>query len=484
MAVAGKIAYNVFFNATAKILSTVLALISIGFITRYLGKEGFGNYATVLAFFSFFVSMADLGLYSIATREISRAGADEKKIIGNAFSLRLFSALVVFIFSPLVLLLPYSQELKTGIIIASASFVFSSSYSVLNGIFQKYLAMDKVAITELAGKVIQLILIAAAVKMNWGFSAIILALLAYMIFNFSVILALSRRYVKFKIEIDFSYWKKFLKESLPMGIAVIISFLYFKMDTILLSVMKSSADVGIYNAAYKVIENITFFPAMMIGLILPLTSRYVFTDKEKFRQISDKTFKIFLILIIPIVIGALFLSDGIIRLIGGGGFAESATVLRILIFALVFIFFGNFFNIILLSGNLQKKLMVVLAFCAVFNLSLNFFFIPRYSYIGAAYISVATEMLVVIFGFYLSRKYLKYTPQIKNIGGIFVAGSAMAAFLFFLGGTNFFILALGSAALYLIFLYLTKTVTQDEIKSIFNREKIQIEEIFPKEPIG
>ncbi|MDO8529432.1 MAG: flippase [bacterium] len=484
MAVARKIAYNVFFNATAKILSTVLALVSIGFITRYLGKDGFGNYATVLAFFSFFGSMADLGLYSIATREISRAGADEKKIMGNAFSLRLFSALIVFILSPLVLFLPYSHELKTGIIIASASFIFSSSYSVLNGIFQKYLAMDKVAITELIGKIIQLVIVVAAVKMNLGFSMVILSLLAYMIFNFVVVLILSRRYVKFKIEIDFSYWKKFLKESLPMGIAVVISFLYFKMDTILLSIMKSSSDVGIYNAAYKVLENITFFPAMMIGLILPLTSRYIFTDKEKFNQISNKIFKIFLILVIPVVIGALFLSNGIIRLIGGGGFAESANVLRILVFALAFIFFGNFFNNILLSGNLQKKMMIVLAFCAVFNISLNFLLIPKYSYFGSAYISVATEMLVVFFGFYLSRKYLKYTPRIKNIGSLFVSGLAMSIFLFFLSGTNFFILALGSVAIYLIFLYLTKAINQDEIRSIFNREKIQVEEIFPEETIG
>ena len=484
MAVARKIAYNVFFNATAKILATILALVSIGFITRYLGRDGFGDYATVLAFFSFFGSLADLGLYSVATREISRVGADEKKIMGNVFSLRLTSAIIVFLFSPLVFLLPYSHDLKIGIIIAAASFVFSSAYSVLNGIFQKYLAMDKVAITELIGKVIQMGIIILAVKLDLGFSMIIFSLLVYMIFNFIIVLILSRRYVKFKFEIDFDYWKKFVKESLPMGIAVVITFLYFKTDTIMLSMMKSSSDVGIYNAAYKVIENITFFPAMMIGLILPLTARYIFTDRDKFHNISDKTFKFFVILIIPIIVGALFLSDGIIRLIGGGGFAESANVLRIIIFSLAFIFFGSFFNNILLAGNLQKKLMIALGFCAVFNISLNFYLIPRYSYIGASYTSVFTEMLVAIFGFYLSRKYLKYTPRVGNIGGMFASGIAMALFLFIFQGFNFFAIALGSTAIYLIFLYITRAISQDEVKSLFNREEVQIEEIFPEEPIG
>jgi O-antigen/teichoic acid export membrane protein len=484
MAVVRKIAYNVFFNATAKILATILALVSIGFITRYLGRDGFGDYATVLAFFSFFGSLADLGLYSIATREISRVGSDEKKIMGNVFSLRLFSSLTVFAFSPLVFFLPYSRDLKIGIMIAAASFVFSASYSVLNGIFQKYLVMDRVAITELAGKVIQLSIIILAVRMNWGFSAIISSLLVYMIFNFTVILILSRKYIRFKIEIDFAYWKKFLKESLPMGIAVIITFLYFKTDTIMLSMMQSSSEVGIYNAAYKVIENITFFPAMLIGLIFPLTSRYIFTDREKFRSISDKTFKVLLVLIIPIVTGALFLADGIIRLIGGGGFAESADVLRIIIFSLAFIFFGSFFNNVLLAGNLQKKLMMALGLCAIFNISLNLYLIPRYSYLGASYTSVITEMLVASFGFYLARKHLKYTPQVNNLGKMIISGLAMAFFLYLFRGYNLFLIAPASVAFYFILLYLTKTVSQEEINSLFNREKVQIEEVFPEEPIA
>ena len=107
MAIARKIAYNVIFNVIAKILSTILALVGIAFITRYLGTQGFGDYSTVLAFFAFFGSIADLGLYSITAREISRPGADEKKILGNAFALRLISSAVLFIITPfLIFFLP------------------------------------------------------------------------------------------------------------------------------------------------------------------------------------------------------------------------------------------------------------------------------------------------------------------------------------------------------------------------------------------
>ncbi len=469
--IAQKIAYNVFFNATAKVISTILALVAIGFITRYLGKEGFGDYATVLAFFSFFSALADLGLYSISAREISRVGADEEKIMGNVFVMRIIFSLAVFLLAPVIIIFfPYSQEIKIGIMFSAAAFLFSSSYMVLNGIFQKNLAMDKVMMAELLGKITQVGFIILAIKKDWGFMAIIFSLVLCMLVNFILVFLLSRRYLKFKLRMDFSYWKKFVRMSLPLGISVVITFLYFKMDTILLSLIKSSADVGIYNAAYKIIENITFFPAMIIGLILPLMSRYIFTERKKFESISNKTFKIFCLLTVPLIIGALFLAEEIINLIGGAGFIESANVLRVLIFALAFIFFGHFFNSVLIAGNLQKKLMKVLAFCAAFNIGANLMVIPHYSYNGAAVTSVFTEMLVVILTAYLTVKYLNYKPKIEKWKSILLSGFFMSAFLFVFHELNLFLLAFGSSFVYFVFLWLTNVVSKKEILSIIRKE--------------
>jgi O-antigen/teichoic acid export membrane protein len=156
MVIARKIAYNVVVSSVSKIISTVLALVSIGLITRYLGASGFGEYATVLAFLALFSAIADLGLYSTATREISRPNADEAKIIGNIFSLRMVVSGIILLISPIICwFLPYPLEVKEAIMVVAISFLFSSSYQVLNGIFQKNLAMDKVAIIELLGKIIQ-----------------------------------------------------------------------------------------------------------------------------------------------------------------------------------------------------------------------------------------------------------------------------------------------------------------------------------------
>lgn len=474
MVIARKIAYNVLVSSISKILATALALISIGLITRYLGKEGFGNYATVLAFFSFFGALADLGLYSVSTREISRPGADEEKIMSNIFTLRVFSSLLVLAISPLVVIFfPYPREVKEAIVVIAASFLFSSAYQVLNGVFQKNLAMDKVALSELAGKVLQVSLIFIAIKLHLGFSWVVSSLLFYMILSFCLVYFWSRKYIKISFKFDFSYWKIFLKESYPLGIAALITFAYFKMDTIILSVLKSSSDVGIYNAAYKVIENITFFPSMIVGLIFPIISQSIVSDFERFRDISDKTFKVFLVLVVPLIIGTLFLSEGIIGLIGGAGFSESANVLRILIFALAFIFFGNLLNSILIAGSLQKKLMFVLGLAAFLNVISNLVLIPKFSYIGAAGVSVFTEVFVTSATLFLTVRYIKYWPKAENAVSIIFSGAAMAISLFFMSGFNFFVRGSISVLVYLIFLWVLKAIKTEEITSIISKKGVE-----------
>ncbi|NCQ06303.1 MAG: flippase [Candidatus Moranbacteria bacterium] len=473
MALARKIAYNVVFNSVLKVLSTVaLSLYSIRLITGYLGQDGFGKYATVLAFFAFFSALADLGLSSVTAREISREGANEPQILSKILSLRLTASFFVFLLSPfLVVWFHYSTELKIGILIASFAILFSTLSLFLNGIFQKRVAMDKVALVEFLGKLFQVACVILVVRMDLGFLAIALTLLASLSFNALFVLYLSRKYIRFSPQVDIHYWKSFLKESLPMGATAIITFAYFKMDTILLSLLQTSAHVGIYNVAYKVMENLIFFPAMLSGLILPLLSRFIYTDREQFEEIAHKTFKVFVIIVTPILIGTWFLADDIIRIVSGTAFLESVPVLRILIFSLGFIFFGNYFNMLLIVGNAQKKLMQTLFFVAVFNIVLNSLLIPRFSYRGAAFASLMTEMGVVLLTSFLVYKYIHYRPSFENMGRIGFAGLLMGMVMFFLSPLSFFLAGFGGIFVYVFALWLFKAISPQEIVSLFQKEE-------------
>ena len=62
----------------------------------------------MLAFFAFFSAVGDFGLYSIATREISRKNAKEETILSKIFTLRLIISLTIFTLTTVfVWFLPY-----------------------------------------------------------------------------------------------------------------------------------------------------------------------------------------------------------------------------------------------------------------------------------------------------------------------------------------------------------------------------------------
>jgi O-antigen/teichoic acid export membrane protein len=471
MSISRKIAYNVVFSSTAKILSTATALVGIGLITRHLGQDGFGLYATALAFLPLFGAVGDWGLPQTTAMRIAKPEADEKKIVANAIGLRIFISIAILILTPIIIpLLPYPYELKIAILIVASSYVLSSLYQILIGMFQKRIMMDRVTGAELIGKIIQVGLIFLGVYFHWNFYLIVGTLFINMLVNFLLIFLLSRKFLVFKPNFNFSYWKDILKQSLPIGLATALTFVYFRSSTILLSILRPPEDVGIFGAAQKVIENISFFPAMIVGLTMPLFSHYISKDKKKFQYLVNENYKIFFVLVVPLLIGGILLADKIIYLIAGPEFVKSIPVLQVNLLALGLIFFGTLFMNIMIAAKLERSIFWALLICAVVNVSGNLFFIPQFpnnAFLVPAVISVITEVLVVVLTGYFIWKKLKFFPRLENFFQILLAGLLMGVPIYFLKNLNFFLLLLIGMAIYGICLLALRIISREELSALF-----------------
>lgn len=466
-----KIAYNALFSAVARVIEVAIALVIIGLTTRYLGGGGFGDYIIVITFVYIFSVIADLGLYSVVVREISREGADEEKIVNNAWTLRLVAGFFILGSAFFVsLIFPYSESVKLGIGIAAIGFWILSNIQVLMGLFQKHLAMDKVAVAEISGRIIQLLFVWICVKFDLGFLYIIFSIFLGAIFNFALILFFTSKYIKIRPRFDFKFWKKLLKQAYPLAISAILVLIYFKLDTIFLSVMKPREAVGVYGLSYKILENLIFFPAMIVGLTMPIMSRLIFTDKAKFQSVAQRTLNFLIIAVVPMVVGVVFVSDKIIKLLGGGkGFDDSPFVLNILMAALGFIFLGALFSNIIIAANKQKILAQIYFIGMVFNIITNFIFIPRYSYFGAAATTVATELLVTILMIWVVYRSVKFVPSFAVLFKAFLAASLMALALYHFNYLNIFYLIILGAAVYLPVIYLIGGVSKEEIRKLASK---------------
>lgn len=84
-----KIASNTFSQILSKALTAFISIFLLGLLTKFLPTEWFGQYNKVYNYLAFFAFFADLGLYAISVREISKDQTQASKIIGSVLTLRL-----------------------------------------------------------------------------------------------------------------------------------------------------------------------------------------------------------------------------------------------------------------------------------------------------------------------------------------------------------------------------------------------------------
>ena len=250
-----RVAYNTTVQVVGKVITTLISLILVAALTRYLGVAGYGQYTTIFAFTQFFAVFADFGFFWFLVREISKPDADQEKIFNNVLTFRTLMAIGIFAVSFLIgLVIPQYHDIRLGIgIIAAASFWMTLNGTYV-GIFQNRLRMDKAAITDILGRLAILGVVLFQIKAGASLNQILWAYFVGNAINFLASALLGRIYLKMRPAFDLDYWKKIFWEALPIFIVSMLGLVYFKIDTIMLSLLKTPEDVGIYGPPYKVVE--------------------------------------------------------------------------------------------------------------------------------------------------------------------------------------------------------------------------------------
>jgi O-antigen/teichoic acid export membrane protein len=478
MNLAKKIAHNTLIQIAGKIISTILGLFSLALITRYLGQTGFGEYTTVITFLSFFAVIADLGLTLITVQMISCEKDAENKILNNLFSLRLISILFFLILAPLtVIFLPYSAAVKIGVVIAAASFIFPALNQVIVGLFQKKLNMDRAALAEVISRLILVVGIILTQKLNAGLNGILFATVASSASSFVLHYIFALKYATIKCEFDLSLWKKIISRSWPLALTIILNLIYLRADTLILSLIKGPEVVGLYGAAYKIIDVITTLPFMFAGLILPiLTTAWTENNHSYFKKILQKSFDFMAVISIPLVIGSQFLGKPVMYFVAGRDFVLAGDILKILIFAVAAIFLGTMFSHGVIALDKQKKMIGFYVFTSISSLIAYLILIPRYSYVGAAAVTIYSEVLIAIFSAYCIFKYSRFFPRMAIFGKALLSGAVMGLFIYFfpahyqttLGGLILIIIL--ASLLYFLFLYIIGGIKSADLKSILKKQ--------------
>ncbi len=220
----------------------------------------------------------------------------------------------------------------------------------------------------------------------------------------------------FKIHLNWANSISILKESYPFAILALLMLIYTKADTVLLKEIHKNGnkEVGVYAAAYRLIDALNMIAVLFSGLLYPIFARMI-KEKQNIEGLLKTSFSL---LVLPSAVFALFsffYAENIMQLLYINNVAEAAKIFKILIIGFVFICNGYIYGT-LLTANGNIRLLNKIAFVGVLiNILLNLIFIPFYGALGSAYVSVCTFFIVTSTQLYFSHRKFDINVQISYI---------------------------------------------------------------------
>lgn len=407
---------NAFLNCLKSILSVIFPLITYPYVLRVLQVENIGRVDFSNSIVNYFVLLAGLGINTYAIREGAPLKSDKKKLSAFAsemFTINFISSLITIIVLFMCIIMSYKlQEYKNIIIIQSLTIIGN-----LLGVLWLYIIMeDYVYITMRAiiVHIIALLLVFIYVRDQNDYlayaAASVIANVGANFFNFYHVRKYVNLHITKKVNVN-----KHMKPIFVIFVSTIASTIYVNSDKTLLGILSNDYHVGLYSAAVSVYIILKICMIAVIQVSLPRLSKYIIDkDTEKYKESATYIFKMSILLLLPSVIGTFVVSKDIIIIIGGVSYTAAASSLKILSVSLIFSILATFYtNAVLLPFKEEKVVMKATIISAVVNVALNIILLRKFHQIGAAITTLIAEMIMFLYQYKYSKRYLKLNIDYK-----------------------------------------------------------------------
>ncbi len=397
-----------FFNVIKMFSSLVFPVITFAYASRILGDVGIGQVNFAKSIVSYFVMFAMLGMNYYGTREGAKLRNDRDAFSKFAHEMLLINGITTAIAYALLLIsllcVPKLQEYRTLLLISSAAILLQGL-----GLEWMYQAIEEYRYIAIRSVVFQLIALAALFLfvrdkddvIPYGVITVLAGSGSYL-FNFLN----ARKYIQFK-RYDHYEIRRHLKPIFWLFAMAVSIELYTVLDSTMLGFLKGDAAVGRYTAAVKVNKMVVHLITAAGSVLIPRLSFYIrHHEGNKLNQLLETFYNYVFLISVPAAIGLFMLSDDIIVIFSGNGFASAGLTMKILTPIILVITFSIMTNQQTLIPMGKEKLMLIATSAgAVVNFALNSFLIPLYAENGAAAATVAAETAVAVISFLNIRRY-------------------------------------------------------------------------------
>ncbi|GMQ60452.1 flippase [Vallitalea sediminicola] len=403
---------NFIIYSLLKVLTMVLSLITNIFIVRKLSVNDFGVFSVAFMLIGLITTFG----FSWSSSSILYYGSKEKAKNGNIN--KTFWARNIIIFFSLiitsVIFAAFRKQINDYIGIEVSFLILIWLYvSVAEDYLSQYfLAVNRQLLSSMLSVTAKVIYIILIISISFDVQALIILNIISHATVLTYILGMQKKDIG-KFQFDRSWFKEVLNFSLWQLFGFSGLYLINFGDTAIIKHFMTTEDVGIYNAAYKLFNNIAGFAFVISSYYASSVSAYFANNNHK--KIKNFFYRErFIILVLSTIahILVMFFAEPIIVTLYGERYIESVRIFNILMVGSVFRYLSVFYMLYYNTNKKHKLQQTINIFRAILNLGLDIIFVKLFGLSGPAIATTVAILITSIFSaLYCERKIIKLAKK-------------------------------------------------------------------------
>lgn len=412
-----RVVKNFLYNVSYQLLTIILPLITVPYVSNILAAEGIGDYAFTFANTQYFIIFGMIGITLYGNREIAYVREDKKKLKNTFYSIYLLQlitttiSLVLF----LIFILVFTKGNYRILYVAQGLNILATIFDI-SWLFMGLEEFKKTVVRNTIVKLASLASIFIFVKSQDDILiyTIILGLSA-LIGNLTFWLYIPKS-IGFK-NIKIGELNIHLKSSLSLFVPQIAIQVYLLLDRTMLGMITNSTEVGYYENSQKLIKIVLTVATAVGTVMMPKIANTVAAgDMKKVKYYIENSFFFISAISIPMTLGLMGIANELSPWFFTDKFAGIEKLIIVSSIVIIAISWSNVLGTqLLVPLNKTKEFTVSVTLGAVVNLGLNLVMLKHLGALGACISTVIAESTVTIVQFYFVRELLNLKKMIKSI---------------------------------------------------------------------
>jgi O-antigen/teichoic acid export membrane protein len=463
---AANVTKNAIVLTALRIATPAVSMIVVLAISRLVGSEGLGQYTLATTYLNFLITVTPFGLNALLMREGARDTAGLPGLFANAITLSTMLSLAsIPVMWVLARVLGYDAATVRVLDVVSLAILPASLLVICEGVFVSRQRSLYVGLYTVVDVFVRVGIASLLLKAGYGITAVVGALVAAQVMSLGAAAYLLHSIgVPVRFAVNKATMKRLLIVAPTFMSITVFATLYWRVDVLMLSTLASIREVGMYGAAYRIMDLIRILPQSLCMAVYPLVSEAAMTDLGRLRRVGSETLRFLLAMTLPMIVGGTMLAGPILEFTVGKEFREAGTTLAVLLWTAIPYTFVRYYAYVIVSANRERIDLLLNVVLSGVNVGLNVLLIPRFGALGSAF---ATLLSICLFALGQHLYLIRYRPghisPLPKMGRPLLAVTLMAAFVWWRRGDPILLLVGAAGIVYISVLFLTGFVSRREL---------------------